>query len=95
MNINLQTNAKGKENQALVKQFQAGEGGAAGTADGKYGINTAKALGERYGIIPAKPMYLSTKSPVQTQKNDYNSWLSTMAAKDPVRANQWGAAALY
>jgi hypothetical protein len=95
MNMNLAASAKGKENQNLVKQFQTQEAGKAGSVDGKYGPSVAKDLGERYGIIPAKPMYWSTKTPVPDQMDLYNMWLSGMAQKDPVRAQQWGMAAVY
>lgn len=95
MNMNLAASSKGKENQSLVKQFQTQEAGKAGAVDGKYGPSVAKDLGERYGIIPAKPMYWSTKSPVPDQMDQYNFFLSQMAQKDPVRAQQWGEAAVY
>lgn len=95
MNMNLAASSKGKENQALVRQFQTQEAGKAGKVDGLYGPTVAKDLGERYGIIPAKPMYWSSKTSAQSQKNAYNAWLSEMAAKDPVRVNDWGSAAVF
>lgn len=95
MNINQASKSKGKEDKALTKQFQQQEGGKAGSVDGLYGPTVARDLGERYGIIPAPPKYWSSKTSAQSQKNSYNSWLSDMAAKDPVRASEWGAAAVF
>lgn len=95
MNVNLAGSTKGKENQSMVRAFQTQEAGKAGTVDGLYGPTVAKDLGTRYGIIPAKPLYWSSKSAVQPQKDAYNSWLSDMAAKDPVRVSEWGAAAVF
>jgi hypothetical protein len=93
MNLNLASTSKGKENKNLVKQFQKQEGGAAGATDGLYGPKVAMRLGSEYGIIPPTPLYWSSKTPVANQKGDYAIWLSEMADQDPVRLEQWLAAA--
>lgn len=94
MNLNLASSAKGKENKNLVKQFQTQEQGAAGAVDGLYGPKVAMILGSQYGIIPAMPLYWSSKSPIADQKADYAEFLTMMADTDPVRFQEWNQAAV-
>lgn len=92
MNMNLAGSAKYKENQSLVKAFQAQSG--ISPADGLYGPGTALKLAQDYGIIPTKPFYWSkTTSKVPGQKSDYRAALTALSVKDPLRAAQWLAAA--
>jgi hypothetical protein len=79
------------EDKAKVKAFQTTEGL---TTDGLYGPGTARVLGERYGIVPAKPYYWSkTASKVPAQKVEYKAAMLALAAKDPSRAEEWSDAA--
>ncbi len=79
------------EDNAKVKAFQTTEGL---TTDGLYGPGTARVLGERYGIVPAKPYYWSkTVSKVPAQKAEYKAAMLALAAKDPSRAEEWVDAA--
>lgn len=87
MAVNLRNTSRYKENQVLVKNFQAEEGLV---QDGKYGPKSALALAE-LGIIPPRPRYWARKT-VQADKKRYAAEMLARAATDPARKADWTAA---
>lgn len=93
----LKTAKKGtaSEPRALVQQFQTQE--RLSRTDGSYGSETGIAIADRYGIVPAKPLYWGKKggdySTLVADKNAYKAHLLNLAAKDPQRADEWRSAA--
>lgn len=75
----------------LVKAFQSQEGL---TADGLWGADSAIHMGTNYGIVPVKPFYWpKDTSKVAGKKAEYRAAMMAAAAKDPMRASEWTAAA--
>lgn len=83
------------EPRALVQAFQTQE--RLEKTDGSYGMETALALADRYGIVPPKPLYWGKKGGPpdlpQKEKASYSAHLLVLAAQDPQRADEWRAAA--
>jgi peptidoglycan hydrolase-like protein with peptidoglycan-binding domain len=86
--LNLQTTAPGRENKALVTEFQSAEGLA---ADGKYGVKTALAL-VKYGIVPPVPR-VWPKGQEGVARAGFAAALRAQAATDPARSEEWLQAA--
>jgi peptidoglycan hydrolase-like protein with peptidoglycan-binding domain len=86
--LHLHTSIPGSEDRDLVEQFQRALGL---NPTGAYGPGTARAL-MRYGLLPPKPFYWPSQQS-QREKANYRQALLREAARDPVRAREWTAAA--
>jgi len=76
--------------KTLIKQYQAQEGL---TQDGLYGAGTGTTVGQRYGIVPVKPLYWTKiVANVPKQKADWRAAMLALAIRDPSRATEWQAA---
>lgn len=79
---------------AAVRQFQIAE--KLVKQDGQYGSETAKAMADRYGIVPPQPLYWGPAKGTYAQyladKKDYQAFLQKKAAASPP-GTQWTAAA--
>lgn len=95
--LHLNSTKKDKEDQPFITEFQVKEG--ISPSNGKYGVTTAKVLGDKYGFVPPNPFYwgdTSLKGQAQwlSWKNDiagYKRWLNEKKAGDPARASEWDA----
>ena len=88
--LHLKFATKGKEDQSLVKRYQADNQPDAGAVDGKYGPKTALTM-IRYGLVPPTPFYWPADA--TTAKRNYKNQLLAEAQRDPVRAQEWSQAA--
>jgi hypothetical protein len=88
LNTHLLARGRYREDQSMVKAFQAEN---ELTADGKYGVSAALVLSERYGLIPARPFYFSKKTAL-ADKAKFKAAMLEHAAKDPDNAAGWIAA---
>jgi hypothetical protein len=83
------------EPRALVQRFQNQEG--LQRRDGSYNSETALALADRYGLVPAAPFYWGkengSKEFAQKDKNQYAAHLLVLRDRDPQRADEWEHAA--
>ena len=79
--------AKRRENQALVREYQAAAGRA---SDGLYGPGDAKSLADPAsgGHVPPPPRYWPKKT-YQSAIQSYEAWLMNQAEQDPPRATEW------
>ena len=97
LNVKLKTAKKGtaSEPKTDVAAFQIAE--RLPRTDGSYGSETALAIADRYGIVPAKPFYWGKKggdySTLVADKNQYKAHLLNLATSDPARADEWRSAA--
>jgi hypothetical protein len=93
---------KGREDQSLVERFQRSENAKRVLAnrenglnpDGRYGVDTAFALGE-YGLVPPKPLYWGRGGVYQTMLDDkarWRNWCLTNASNDAARKAEWTGA---
>lgn len=77
-----------------VRNFQVAENLV--KKDGQYGSETAKALADRYNIVPPQPLYWGPAKGTYAQyladKKDYQSFLQKKAAANPP-GTQWKTAA--
>ena len=87
----LMVNKPGTEDKAQVRVYQAGNQPDAGAIDGLYGPKTAL-TNIRYGLVPVEPYYWPKATATQA-KRDYKNALLAQAVRDPVRAQEWQAAA--
>jgi hypothetical protein len=79
---------RGREDQALVAQYQAQERLG---ADGKYGVDTGLTLADRYGLIPQRPYYYS-KATANSAKARWKAAMARHGQEDPTRLALWIAA---
>lgn len=94
LNLHLAASSKGRENKALVTQYEQQEqlrGKYAGKIDGLYGPQAALSLATDFGIVPTKPFYWPVNP--TPAKNAYRKALLAFASQDPQRAQEWAAAA--
>jgi hypothetical protein len=82
--------SKGKEDQGLVRNYQALAGRS---VDGKYGPGDAKSLYDAASgrHVPPPPRYWP-KSNYAAAKRDYDQWLAAMQTADPARADEFAQA---
>lgn len=80
----LQSSQRYKEDQALVKEYQAAAGE---TADGKYGPATARSLFTKFNLTPPNPYYWPKASKANTAAavNSYSKFLDSIVQKHPSR----------
>jgi peptidoglycan hydrolase-like protein with peptidoglycan-binding domain len=84
----LATATKGTEDKNMVEAFQKKAGLK---PDGLYGPITAKSMSAAGNLVPRTPFYWPANPTVA--KNSYRAWLTSKAASDPARKDQWLAAA--
>jgi hypothetical protein len=82
--LNLHQTVPGRENKALVTEFQKQEGLV---ADGKYGPKTALAL-VKYGIVPAVPRAWP-KGTEAAARAGFAAALRMQATADKTRGEEW------
>jgi hypothetical protein len=92
--LNVHTTKAGQEDKPLMKTFQTNE--KLKKVDGLWGSETALAVA-KYGIVPDKPRHWGTSAggynSVLADKQSYRTALLAIAKTDPVRAEEWAAAA--
>jgi len=81
---------KGKEDQGLVRNYQALAGRS---VDGKYGRGDAMSLYDAASgkHVPPPPRYWP-KSNYAAAKREYDQWLASMQTADPARAGEFAQA---
>jgi peptidoglycan hydrolase-like protein with peptidoglycan-binding domain len=86
--LHLFEHGRGKEDRALVQEFQRANGL---NPTGAYGPSTALAF-VSYGIVPTKPFYWPSKGLLRA-KAGYRLTLMHQARNDEQRSDEWAAAA--